>query len=264
MEESVERKKRHPLKERADVMKALMLRDLRTRFFNHGLGFLVVALWPLCHMAALLALFTFAGRQPPYGDSLNVFFVSGLIPTLLFMYVSRFMSVSLLMNASMLAFPVIKPVDILFSRALLEALAGALTAAFIFLILYALGDDPLPFAVDEAVACYFSILLFSIGIGMIVGTISIYLPIFNTIYALFMIIVYGTSGVMFVTSSLPTAIGDALAYSPVVQAVEWMRSAYFPTYNSRVLDKQYLVFAAMTSIFLGLLVERLTRRMVYE
>ncbi|PZR50261.1 MAG: capsular biosynthesis protein, partial [Stutzerimonas stutzeri] len=75
------------LREKRNVMTAVMLRDMRTRFFNHGLGFLVVSLWPLAHMVILLLIYTLMGRTAPFGDSLPVFFATGLIPTLTFMYV---------------------------------------------------------------------------------------------------------------------------------------------------------------------------------
>ncbi len=46
-------------------MQAVILRDVRTRFFNHGLGFLLVPLWPLAHMFVLLMIYTFMGGRLP-------------------------------------------------------------------------------------------------------------------------------------------------------------------------------------------------------
>ncbi len=59
-------------------MTAVILRDMRTRFFNHGLGFLIVSLWPLAHMLILLMIYSLTGRRTPFGDSLYVFFALGL------------------------------------------------------------------------------------------------------------------------------------------------------------------------------------------
>ncbi|WP_236776042.1 hypothetical protein [Agrobacterium tumefaciens] len=64
---------RNALSEKKNVMTAVILRDMRSRFFNHGLGFLLVSLWPLAHMLILLTIYTVMGRKTPYGDSLNVF-----------------------------------------------------------------------------------------------------------------------------------------------------------------------------------------------
>ena len=139
------------LRQKRDVMAAVIFRDMRTRFFNHGLGFLIVSLWPLSHMVIILLIYQLAGRTAPFGDDIRVFFATGLIPTLAFMYVSRFMSLSLILNRPMLAFPAVTVVDIMFGRALLEIVAAFITLVFFFLILLALGDNPVPHNIEQAV-----------------------------------------------------------------------------------------------------------------
>jgi len=245
-------------------MTAVMLRDMRTRFFDHGLGFLLVSLWPLAHMTILLVIYKFMGRQAPYGDSLNVFFATGLIPTLLFMYVSRFMSLSLILNRPMLAFPVVNVLDILAARAFLEIIAAALTLAFLIGILWSLGDNPFPYNRDEAVLAYLAVVLLAIGMGVLAGVVVMFFKFFATVYALSMIVVYITSGTLFVASALPDALAIPLSWNPVLQAVEWMRTAYYPSYSDRLLDKQYLVGFGLGSLCLGLLLERLFRRKMLE
>jgi capsular polysaccharide transport system permease protein len=225
--------KRSPIKmalrEKMHVMTAVALRDMRTRFFDHGIGFLVVPLWPLVHMLVLLLIYSLAGRETPYGDSLNVFFATGIIPTLLFMYVSRFMSLSLILNKPMLAFPVVQVVDVMIARAFLEAIAGALTLAFLLSILKFLGENIAPFDLEQAVLAYLSTLLLAVGIGSLVGVIVMFAPIFATAYALILIVVYAVSGTLFVANQLPESAAYALSFNPVLQGVEWMRTAYYPT-----------------------------------
>ena len=252
------------LSQKRHVMTAVMLRDMRTRFFNHGLGFLIVALWPLAHMLILLAIYTVVGRKTPFGESLNVFFATGLIPTLAFMYVSRFMSLSLILNRPMLSFPVVTVVDIMTARAVLEIIAAYLTLIFMFAILLALGDDPIPFDVEQAVYAYLATLLLSVGAGSLAGVIVMFSPFFATIYALTMILVYIGSGTLFVISDLPDVISGPLAWNPVVHSVEWMRTAYYPTYSDKILDKGYLLGCGLTSLCLGLLLERTLRWKMLE
>ncbi|MGE6743751.1 ABC transporter permease [Allorhizobium pseudoryzae] len=252
------------LRLKRNVMKAVILRDMRTRFFNHGLGFLIVSLWPLGHMMIILMIFSVTGRRTPFGDSLVVFFATGLIPTLAFMYVSRFMSLSLLLNRPMLAFPVVTVVDVMIARAFLEIIAAFVTLIFVLIIIDAVGDDPFPVDFSEAIEAYISTLLLSIGVGFLAGGICMFFPFFSTIYALTMMLVYVSSGTLFVISSLPDAISTALSYNPVVHAVEWMRVAYYPTYSTKILDKQYLIGFGLTSLFLGLLMERLFRGKMLE
>ncbi|MGB3815765.1 MAG: capsular biosynthesis protein [Shinella sp.] len=250
--------------EKKHVMTAVALRDMRSRFFNHGLGFLLVSLWPLAHMIILLAIYTVIGRKAPYGESLNVFFATGLIPTLAFTYVARFMSLSLLMNRSMLAFPVVTVIDIMMARAFLEIIAAALTLFFMFVILLALGDNPFPTDPFEAVYAYLAALLLAIGSGFLAGVAVMFAPFFATVFALMMIVVYIASGTLFDTGSLPEQVAYLLSWNPVFHAVEWMRLAYYPGYSDKWLDRTYLISYGAISLCLGLLLERVLRMKMLE
>ncbi|GLR48807.1 capsular biosynthesis protein [Shinella yambaruensis] len=252
------------LREKRNVMTAVMLRDMRTRFFNHGLGFLIVSLWPLAHMLILIGVYTLFGRTAPFGDSLRIFFLTGLIPTLTFMYVSRFMCLSLALNRPMLAFPVVKVLDIMAARALLEITAAFLTLFFAFTLLLLLGDNPFPRDPFQAFYGYLALLLLAIGVGSIAGVITMFFSFFATLYGLSMILVYILSGTLFVASALPESLVYPLSFNPVLHAVEWMRVAYYEGYSDRVLDKEYLIGFGVTSLCLGLLMERMLRRIMLE
>ncbi|OCP18578.1 MULTISPECIES: ABC transporter permease [unclassified Ensifer] len=245
-------------------MSAVILRDVRTRFFDHGLGFLLVPLWPLGHMLILLSIYTFSGRQAPFGESLNVFFLTGLIPTMLFMYVSRFMSMSLILNKPMLAFPVVRALDIMAARAFLETIGAALTLALITIVMLLSGDDPFPFDWEQAVYAYLATLLLAVGVGTIVGVLVMVTNLVATAYALFLILLYIGSGTLFVASSLPDQIAIPLSWNPVLQAVEWMRTAYFETYSDKLISKTYLIGFGLTALFIGLALERLLRMRLLE
>jgi len=255
---------RMALSQKYHVMKAVVLRDLRTRFFDHGLGFLIVPLWPLVHMLVLLALYHASGRTAPYGESLNVFFATGLVPTLLFMYVSRFMAYSVAMNRPMMNFPIVTVLDIVFARAYLEIIGAFLTLALIFTVLTLAGDSPWPFDLTEAVSAYLATALLALGVGVIMGVAAAAAPVALTAYMLFLLIVYVASGTLFVASSFPEKVGYALSWNPLLQCVEWMRVAYYPTYSDRLLDRGYVIAWGLGTTFTGLVLERSLRMRLME
>ncbi|WP_245459352.1 MULTISPECIES: capsular biosynthesis protein [unclassified Rhizobium] len=260
--------KRSPMRlafqQKINVMNAVMLRDMRARFFNHGAGFLVQSLWPLVHMLVIMILNTIAGRSAPYGDNPMLFFATGVLPVLTFIYVSRFMSLSLLMNQPMLSFPVVKITDVLFARAILEVLAGCITLAMMAGIFIALRVAPYPIDPPQAVLAYLATILLAVGVGTLAGVITMFLPIFATAFALLGLVFYLSSGALFVTSAFPDPIAIPMSYNPLVQSVEWMRTAYFETYSDRLVDKEYLVGFGMISLLCGLLLERVARRRMLE
>lgn len=252
------------LKEKRNVMAAVVLRDMRTRFFNHGIGFLVVSLWPLAHIFILVIINASAGRQAPFGESMSLFLATGLVPTLAFMYVSRFMSYSLILNRPLLQFPIVTVLDVMAARAFLEIVAAALTLLFVLMTITLLGVSPFPYNPSDAVCAYMATILLAVGIGSLAGVIVMFFEFFITIYALLTIIIYITSGTLFVASSLPDQISVPLSWNPVLGCVEWMRTAYFESYSNKLVNKEYVVLFGAISLLIGLTLERAFRRVMLE
>lgn len=252
------------LRSKRNVLMAVILRDMRTRFFNHGLGYLVVILWPLAHLTVLITISWAIGRAAPYGDSPPLFFATGLVPTLAFMYVSRYMAFSIVLNRPMMTMPIVKPLDIMVGRAVLELVAACATMAVVILILWLIGASPFPYSLEEAAKAYFSVLYLGVCFGFLAGVITSLFPIFATIYSLSLIVTYVSSGSMFVANRMPTQIGEALSYNPVLECVEWMRSAYFPTYSAQLVSVSYIYFVGGFVLVAALVLERLMRRQILE
>jgi capsular polysaccharide transport system permease protein len=244
---------------KGNVMKAVMLRDMRTRFFDHGLGFLVVIFWPLAHIFLLLTIYTLLGRGTPYGESLMLFFGTGLVPTMAFSYISRQMVTSIITNKPMLSFPAIHVTDIIFGRATLEIMGSVMMAMFVMLIFGLLGEPSLPIDIANAVAALSATMLLAVGIGFIVSLLAAMFPPVAIGYMLIVIIVYITSGTVFVISSMPAPVIEVLQWNPVLHGVEWMRTAYYLDYPTQVLDKGYLLRFAASTLFIGLVAERYSR-----
>ena len=117
----------------------------------------------------------------------------------------------------------------------------------------------MPRDIVEAFYAFGASILLGFGVGLVMGVIVLAAPIWATIYALLMIVLWVTSGVLFVPDFLPEPVRSMAAYNPVLQVVEWMRSAYYEGYGEGVLDRRYVLEVAIGSIFLGLVLERATR-----
>jgi capsular polysaccharide transport system permease protein len=89
--------------------------------------------------------------------------------------------------------------------------------------------------------------------------IALAIPIWMTVYSLAIIAFWMGAGIFFVPDALPQAVRNILAYSPVLQIVEWMRSAYFEGYGDLILDRRYTIGVGVGSVFLGLVLERAMR-----
>jgi capsular polysaccharide transport system permease protein len=241
------------------VLNALMLRNIRTRFFGTGLGFLHALSWPLVHTGILIAISVALGRLAPYGDSSAVFFATGLVPYMAFLYISRYVMISVQHTRPLLAFPAVKIPDLLLAGAILEVLSSCCSLIVLAVVLVAFADDITPLDIPRAGFALCAAILLGLAYGVFTSLLMMAMPIWTTISGLFNVFLYVTSGVFFVPSSLPPTLRYYLSFNPLLQIIEWLRSAYYEGYGLELLDRRYAVSFAMTLLFLGLLIERVFR-----
>lgn len=241
-------------------MGALMLRDVQTRFGGRSANYLIAVAWPLTHMGVLLVVYAFAGRTAPIGQSAPLFFATGLVPFVLFNYPSRQMMLALMLNGPLLNFPIVTTTDVILSRAVLETVTGFAVVLIFAAIMYGLGVDIVPRYPETAVSALAATLFLSISLGIVNSVIQIFVKVWMIIYILIMILTYLASGILFVPEYLPEKARSILVWSPLLQVVEWFRSAYYEGYGQHTLDKQYVLVTAVILLSVGLTAERFTRR----
>ena len=242
-----------PVESYLHVLHALMLRDIRTRFGASLWGYGVVVLWPCVHIFLLIAIYTFQKLPAPLGDERSLFFATGAVPVLVFQYISREVMKAVLVNRPLTYYPQVKMFDLVFARIITEIVTGFLALLVVATALTAIGVNPIPADPFEAMSGYLASILLGIGIGTInVGIIGFF-PGWLLGYALFGILMYIGSGVMFLPSYLPEKLYYWMKYNPALQCAEWIRSAYYPASGLQV-DKMYVILFALTSMTIGLLV----------
>jgi capsular polysaccharide transport system permease protein len=247
------------LKAQGRILVALMLRDIKTRFGGNEFGFLLAVAWPLTHVLLLIIINAGLGRAAPYGDSAALWFATGVVPFMAFQYMSRFISMGIVLNRPLLSFPIVKITDLLFSRALVEVLSAGLVVLVVSAIFWAFGIDFMPLDLVQASLALLAMMLLGLGFGVINAIIAAAFPFWITGYALLMMIFWFASGIVFVPDALPENIRTPLSFFPPLQGVEWMRSAYYEGYGATILDKTYLISSALVTLFIGLALERLVR-----
>jgi capsular polysaccharide transport system permease protein len=241
------------------VLLAVMLRNIRTRFFGNGLGYLIAIAWPLSHILILVAILGATGRVPPYGNSLSLFVATGTVPFMIFSYLSRFMMYSVVLNRPLLSFPEVKVLDLLFASAILELLAASCVTIILIVIGWQFDVPLVPYNITQAAYAFGAAILLGVGFGVLNGVIALAVPVWLTANALITIVLWFTAGVYFVPDSMPEKIRAVLAYHPVLQLIEWTRSAYYEGYGGLILDRSYAIEFGVGSLFLGLALERAMR-----
>lgn len=253
------------LKTQGNVTFALILRDMQTRFGGSYVNYLVALGWPLAHIGILLVVYTLAGRVAPAGTSVVMFFATGLTPYMFFQYPARFMMMSLVTNKPLLAFPIVKILDVLLARAILETVSGFAVICITAFVLYASGFDVIPRDPVMAVAALSAMWCLAVGIGLLNAVIASIFPAWMIGFLLLQILIYVLSGILFVTSALPEGVQYVLSWNPALHGVEWFRAAYYEGYatSAYVPDRLYPYIFGLVCTFLAMVSERfLLRRTV--
>ena len=242
------------------VLSALILRDIRTRFFGNGLGYLIAIGWPLTHMALLLTLYYMTGRVAPLGSDLLKFLAIAVAPVINYIYMSRFIALAVAMNKPLLNFPITKLLDIILSRAILETACAICCAALLAAILAVMGTDITPDDAPQAAFAFLSTLMLGFGVGIIGGLAATRAPGVVVAIVLLNIVLYATSGVLFMPDAIPEQFRKILIWNPLLHGVEWMREAYYSDYHSSALSKSYILYVGALFLFFGLALERTFRK----
>lgn len=243
---------KNPIESYLHVLHALMLRDMRTRFGASMWGYGVVVLWPCVHVFMLIAIYTFQKLAAPLGDNRALFFASGAVPVLVFQYISREVMKAVISNRPLTYYPQVKLFDVILARILVEIVTGFLALLVVTSVLIVIGTDPIPAEPITAMCGYVAAIFLGIGIGTINVAIIGFFPGWLIGYALFSIILYVSSGVMFLPSYMPEKVYYWMKYNPAMQLAEWVRSAYYP-YAGIQVDYLYVIMFGLTTISIGLL-----------
>lgn len=247
------------LKAQGNILLALMLRDIKSRFFGTAWGFLLAIAWPLSHILLLLLINSALNRLPPYGDSAALWFSTGIVPFMAFSYMSRFIMYGLMHNRPLLVFPSIKIMDIVLASVVIEILNAALVILILIFIFTIMGVDYIPVNVTQAFLAIFSAMALGAGAGIISAILTQAFHGWATGFSLAMVFFWMISGIFFIPDNLPGYLRYPLSFNPILQDVTWLRSAYYEGYGALTLDKFYAVGFAVVCLFAGLVLERLVR-----
>jgi capsular polysaccharide transport system permease protein len=238
------------------------LREVRTRFGRNQLGYLWAFAESLFWVLTFTAIHAMMGATPPAGMDILAFFATGIITFILFRSTLTHCLASIVGNRALLFYPQVRPLDIAFARALLEA--ATVSMVFVGLLLgNALLQGELhvdsPLRVLAGLAAAWSL---GVGAGMCVMGLSVYFPTTDRLVPIVLRPMFFVSGLFFTANDLPAELRDYLLYNPVLHAVELVRDGWFVEYQAHYLDAPYLLGWIITLGYFGLLLERFARRRI--
>lgn len=242
------------------VFHALVLHDIKSRYFGNGLGYVVTILWPGVHLAVIVGIYSVTGRGNGYGTSALLFVSTGVLPYICWNYISRFCMLGVMQNKSAISYPIINILDIILARIFLEIVTCSIVTFVLIAFLVLNGIDVMPIHPAQAALGLLSSVLLGVGFGVLNAGIALIFPLWFIGYVLILILFWLTSGVVINPEMLPEQIGYFLSWNPLLHCIEWLRSAYYDDYPARLLDRSYVIEVGFGTLALGLLMQRTMKR----
>lgn len=255
-----------PLKVFLRNVKSLILREMRTRFGGHQIGYLWALLEPLGAVLMLSIIFStgLRGREPSVGDSWILFFAAGLLPYNTYRACTQAINKTLRGSRSLLFFPIIKPIDTYIAPIILETLTLFIVMNTVFFVYFAMYGSGLPDSIVMMTLPFLYLAVMGFSLGIINATISLYFKAWMKFWKVINKPMFFISGILYTAETLPAPIQNILYYNPVLHCVEWARSGYFKGWYSGFLDLQFLNTVVIALLFTALMLERSFRRQISQ
>ncbi|MCB1754979.1 MAG: ABC transporter permease [Gammaproteobacteria bacterium] len=235
------------------VIFAIILRETKTRYGEHKIGFVWLLLEPTMYILGFAAIRSIAGFHPPHGMDPELFMLTGMLPFLLFRGLMGQIASAIRVNKPLLAFPQVTTFDLIFARALLEFATIICVFAILTLILIAFGKDvDIEYPMQFFGACCL-LFISGLGIGAFLGSLIPFVPSLKQFSQhVLSRPLFFTSGIFFTVDEFPQVVRDILLYNPLLSMIELARSAFFKSFESQYMDIEYASLFALLLLVIGL------------
>jgi len=245
------------------VVGALIIRDMKTRFGRSAAGFFLAQGLPFAHLALLVIIYKILGRSAPLGNDPITFFSLGVLCYVVFAYPYLQIVRSTLDNKPLLYFPRVKLIDILIARCALEILGACVVCVNVIVAMLLFGVEFSPHDFPLVLVAFASALYFGISFGVLIASVCVLWPPLAYAGSLLRALFWGGSAAFYLPDMLPNLVREIVYYNPLAHSIELARVAYYDDFSSNLLDPTFLFWAPTFILALGLVVMDATRRFVH-
>lgn len=253
-----------PWKSQMLVIKALLKRELITRFGKYKLGALWVLIDPLLSVIVIgLMLGPIIGRST--GDIPYPFFIlSGFILLSTFSGTISSSINAIPSNQGLFVFKKVQPLDPFLARFIFLLLSNTFAGLVFCLISRWLGMTFSTEQLPEVFACVILTWLSGSGIGLLAGIASQkYVELEKVIQYIQRPLLF-VSAVIYPLSVIPPEYAKYLLYNPLVHTIEYMRMSLFPGYVAEGVNLYYPAGFALCTMTLGIACYRNNRHFLTQ
>ncbi len=249
---------RSPLQIQRDVIYALLLRELSSRFGKSRGGFIWVLVEPIAHLLVPVFMFSFIRQRLVPGVEYSVFLVYGFLPFLLFKTICLQIVDGVNAGKGLLSYRQVLLMDIFIAKAIAYAVIQAIVFLIVLSGLAMFGYDVLPARPVELAGVLALTVVLAFGLGLVLAAIASLIPDARPIIHVMFMPLYFASGILFPVTRFSDELVRWLAVNPVLHLVELSRIMAIDRYEPmEYLSLGFVVALALVATVIGLMLYRL-------
>ncbi|WP_444926811.1 ABC transporter permease [Microbulbifer sp. TRSA002] len=239
-----------------DVIYALLVREMKTRFGKWRLGYAWMLLEPSLHIIVLVAVFSFLKDEFYPGVPTPLFMLGGIAPFLFFSHCVQKGLAAISSNRGLFNYRQLRPFDAVLSRVFLEFVIYLATLVVLMVVFAWLGvSTPFNnFILLTTINTLF--FFFCLGLSLALCVLGERFPELAKVIPMLIRPLYFMSGVFFSLEQIPKEYHVYLVWNPLLHVIELNREALFSNFNGYFGSLAYLGFVSVSMLFFGLLCYR--------
>lgn len=244
------------------VVRALLLREILTRYGRHNIGFLWLFVEPMIFTLGVAALWSFARFHEHSTIPVVAFAVTGYSSVLLWRNMPTRCIGAVDPNLALMSHRQVKVIDIFLSRLILEAMGATISFIVLSLVFISIGWMRMPHDVLKIAQAWFMLAWFGMALAIFLGSLSIRSELVEKLWHPAAYLLFPLSGAAFMVDWLPPAVRKVVLLLPMVHGVECLREGYFGPAVSSHYDLAYMGVFSLALTAVALAQERVASKQV--
>jgi capsular polysaccharide transport system permease protein len=243
------------LKTQARVIGALLMREIITRYGRHNIGFMWLFVEPMMFNGGVLIMWTALGRHTATLPIIP-FVLTGYATILVWRNTMNRCGNAVEPNRALMHHRNVRVIDLMIARITLEIAGATISFIILALALGAIGFVPMPDNLFKMVSSWILLSWFAAGMGLVLGSLSIFNEIVDRIWHVASYLFLPFSGAFTMVDWIPVQFHAAILWVPTVSCVELLREGLLGPSIRAHYDISYVVVFNLILTLFGLLLVR--------
>ncbi|WP_254601537.1 ABC transporter permease [Burkholderia lata] len=247
----------------ARVVRALLMREILTRYGRHNIGFAWLFAEPMLFSLGVVVLWSlFHNAGSAHHISAIAYTLTGYSTILVWRNTVSRCTLAVEPNASLLYHRNVRVIDFFWARIALELIGTTLSMLVLTGAFIIAGVIPPPFSIMDMVIGWVLLCWYAAAMGLLIGGATEFSELIERLWHPIAYFQLPVSGALVMAAWLPERLRDLVLLFPVANCVELFRFGYFGASIRTYYNVPYVIVVNLVLTWLGLLVVTIAARRV--